>query len=126
MISFVIALCLLIAGYFTYGRFVSKIFGADPNRKTPVHTMADGVDYVPLPTWKIFLIQCIIRMSRKRWMIDTLHQRMFCQIRNHFFSIFCMALQAKRQCLHSLQQQERIKRRDASSHIPKQDCPDFS
>ena len=57
MISFVIALCLLIAGYFTYGRFVSKIFGADPNRKTPVHTMADGVDYVPLPTWKIFLIQ---------------------------------------------------------------------
>ena len=57
MISFVIALCLLIAGYFTYGRFVSKIFGADPDRKTPVHTMADGVDYVPLPTWKIFLIQ---------------------------------------------------------------------
>lgn len=57
MISFVVALAILIAGYFTYGKFVSKVFGADPGRTTPVHTMADGVDYVPLPTWKIFLIQ---------------------------------------------------------------------
>lgn len=57
MISFVIALAILIGGYFTYGRFVSRVFGADPSRKTPVHTMADGVDYVPMPTWKIFLIQ---------------------------------------------------------------------
>lgn len=57
MISFIIALTLLIAGYFTYGKFVSHVFGADPKRTTPVHTMADGVDYVPLPTWKIFLIQ---------------------------------------------------------------------
>ncbi len=44
-------------GYFTYGKFVSNVFGADPKRTTPVHTMADGVDYVALPTWKIFLIQ---------------------------------------------------------------------
>lgn len=57
MISFVIALALLIAGYFIYGRYVSRIFGVEPHRPTPVHTMADGVDYVPLPTWKIFLIQ---------------------------------------------------------------------
>lgn len=57
MISFTIALALLIAGYFTYGLFVTKVFGVEPQRKTPVHTMADGVDYVPLPTWKIFLIQ---------------------------------------------------------------------
>ncbi len=57
MISFEIALCLLIVGYFTYGKFVSKVFGADPKRATPVSTMYDGVDYVPLPTWKIFLIQ---------------------------------------------------------------------
>lgn len=57
MISFTLALLLLIGGYFVYGTFVSRVFGQDNNRKTPVHTMADGVDYVPLPAWKIFLIQ---------------------------------------------------------------------
>ena len=57
MISFITALALLIGGYFIYGSFVAKVFGEDPNKKTPVHTMADGVDYVELPSWKIFLIQ---------------------------------------------------------------------
>lgn len=57
MISFTLALLLLIGGYFIYGKFVSRIFGQDASRRTPVHTMADGVDYVPLPAWKIFLIQ---------------------------------------------------------------------
>ena len=57
MFSFTIALIVLIAGYFLYSKVVEKIFGADPNRQTPVHSMADGVDYVPLPSWKIFLIQ---------------------------------------------------------------------
>lgn len=57
MISFTIALVVLIAGYFTYGKFVSKVFGQDSSRVTPVHEHADGVDFVKLPTWKIFLIQ---------------------------------------------------------------------
>ena len=57
MFSFSLALILLIAGYFIYGKFVSKVFGEDPKRTTPVHTMADGVDFVKLPSWKIFLIQ---------------------------------------------------------------------
>ncbi len=57
MLSFFIALALLIGGYFIYGKFVSRVFGTDPKRVTPVHTHADGVDYVPLPSWKIFLIQ---------------------------------------------------------------------
>lgn len=57
MISFIIALLLLVGGYFVYGKFVANVFGVEPGRPTPVHTMADGVDYVPLPTWKIFLIQ---------------------------------------------------------------------
>ncbi len=57
MVSFSIALVLLIAGYFIYGKFVTKVFGEDPSRPTPVHTMADGVDFVKLPSWKIFLIQ---------------------------------------------------------------------
>lgn len=57
MISFIIALVVLIGGYFIYGTYVSKVFGVDSKRVTPVHTMADGVDFVILPTWKIFLIQ---------------------------------------------------------------------
>lgn len=57
MLSFTIALLILIVGYFVYGTFVSKVFGQDPSRVTPVHTHADGVDFVELPTWKIFLIQ---------------------------------------------------------------------
>ncbi len=57
MISFTICLLVLIAGYFVYGRYVEKIFGPDRDRKTPALTKADGVDYMPLPTWKIFMIQ---------------------------------------------------------------------
>lgn len=57
MLSFTIALLVLIVGYFVYGRFVARSFGEDPNRETPVHRLADGVDYVVLPTWKVFLIQ---------------------------------------------------------------------
>lgn len=57
MISFTIALVVLIVGYIVYGTIVSKVFGQDPNKVTPVHRKADGVDYVALPTWKIFLIQ---------------------------------------------------------------------
>lgn len=57
MISFIVSLTLLVLGYFTYGRFVAGVFGVDPSRPTPVKTMADGVDYVELPSWKVFLIQ---------------------------------------------------------------------
>ena len=57
MVSFSIALIVLVAGYFLYSKVVERVFGADYKRLTPVHTMADGVDYVPLPSWKIFLIQ---------------------------------------------------------------------
>lgn len=57
MISFTLALILLIAGYLVYGKYVARVFGEDSSRPTPVQTMADGVDYVKLPGWKIFLIQ---------------------------------------------------------------------
>ena len=57
MTSFLIALAVLIGGYFIYGAIVEKIFGTDPSRKTPAYTMRDDVDYIPLPTWKVFLIQ---------------------------------------------------------------------
>lgn len=56
MITFTLCLLALIIGYFTYGRFMERVFGPD-DRKTPALTKADGVDYIPLPTWKIFMIQ---------------------------------------------------------------------
>ena len=57
MVTFSIALVLLVVGYMTYGKFIDKLLEPDPARKTPAVTMTDGVDYVPLPTWKIFMIQ---------------------------------------------------------------------
>lgn len=57
MISFLISLIFLILGYFSYGAFVEKVFGADPSRKTPAYTQEGGVDFVPLSWPRIFLIQ---------------------------------------------------------------------
>ena len=57
MITFLIALAVLICGYIVYGSFVERVFGANAERSTPAYTHADGVDFVPLPTWRVFLIQ---------------------------------------------------------------------
>ncbi len=57
MVTFSVALALLIVGYIVYGGFVNRIFSPDSNRTTPAVAMNDGVDYIPLPTWKIFMIQ---------------------------------------------------------------------
>ena len=56
MISFLIALALLVVGYIVYGNFVERVFGPD-NRPTPAVAKADGVDFIVLPNWKIFMIQ---------------------------------------------------------------------
>ena len=56
MVSFVLSLIALIVGYFLYGRFVEKVFGPD-SRPTPAVAKADGVDFIVLPSWKIFMIQ---------------------------------------------------------------------
>ncbi|MDE6766276.1 MAG: carbon starvation protein A [Duncaniella sp.] len=57
MTPFLIALVTLIAGYFLYGALVEKVFATDSSRPTPAKSMADGIDYVEIPTWKFFLIQ---------------------------------------------------------------------
>ena len=57
MITFIICFALLVVAYFTYGKFVEKIMQPDADRKTPAYTMTDGVDYVPMPAWKMFMIQ---------------------------------------------------------------------
>jgi len=55
MISFLISIVLLIGGFFIYGRIVEKKFAPD-NRTTPAIALKDGVDYIPMPLWKTFLI----------------------------------------------------------------------
>ena len=56
MVSFIISLVALVLGYMLYGKFVARVFGPD-DRSTPAVTKADGVDFMVLPSWKIFMIQ---------------------------------------------------------------------
>jgi carbon starvation protein CstA len=58
MASFLICLAILIIGYFTYGKVVDNIFSPD-DRETPAVAINDGVDYVVMPEWKLFLIQLL-------------------------------------------------------------------
>ncbi|MBR1872507.1 MAG: carbon starvation protein A [Bacteroidales bacterium] len=57
MFSFIISLVALVVGYILYGRFVEKVFGPDPSRKTPAVAKSDGVDFIVMPSWKVFMIQ---------------------------------------------------------------------
>ena len=56
MYSFLICLAILIASYFTYAKFLEKVVGVDGAKETPAHRINDGVDYMPMPTWKAYLI----------------------------------------------------------------------
>ena len=56
---FFFCIALLIGGYCIYGAIIDRVFRPDANRPVPAHTMADGVDFVEMPTWKIFLIQLL-------------------------------------------------------------------
>ena len=58
MITFLCAVVLLIAGYFLYGRLVERVFRPD-DRPTPAAAHPDGVDYVPMKTWRVFLVQLL-------------------------------------------------------------------
>ncbi len=56
MISFLISIAALVLGYLIYGKIIERIFGPD-NRQTPAIAHPDGVDYIAMPTWKVFMIQ---------------------------------------------------------------------
>jgi len=59
MTLFVAGLIVLVAGYFFYGGLVARSVAPDPGRPTPAIACADGVDYVAMPTWRVFLIQLL-------------------------------------------------------------------
>jgi carbon starvation protein CstA len=59
MITFLTCLAALIIAYFTYGKYLEKVCDIDENNPTPATTMYDGVDYMPMPRWKTFLIQLL-------------------------------------------------------------------
>ena len=56
MYSFLICACALIASYFIYGKAIERISGVDESVETPVHRLEDGVDYIPMPRWKLYLV----------------------------------------------------------------------
>ena len=57
MLSFLLSILALVLGYFIYGKFVERVFSPDPERLTPAVSKADGVDFIALPSWKVFMIQ---------------------------------------------------------------------
>ncbi len=59
MITFLVAIALLFISYFTYGKYVEKVFGVKQERKTPAYTMGDGLDYVPMGKQRNSLIQLL-------------------------------------------------------------------
>ena len=59
MITFLLCLTALVAAYFLYGRFLERICDIDDTHPVPSQTRFDGVDYLPLPRWKVFLIQLL-------------------------------------------------------------------
>ena len=59
MITFLICLALLVAAYFGYGPLLERVCGIDPQAEVPSKRLYDGVDYVPMPRWRVFLIQLL-------------------------------------------------------------------
>ena len=59
MITFIICLAVLVTAYFTYGRYLERVCGIDEKNPVPSKTMYDGVDYIPMPRWRVFLIQLL-------------------------------------------------------------------
>ena len=59
MITFLICLTALVVAYFTYGRYLEKVCEVNSDNPVPSKTHYDGVDYIPLPRWRIFLIQLL-------------------------------------------------------------------
>ena len=65
MTLFLIALAILVGGYFIYGTLMERVIGCDPLREMPCYTKQDGVDYIPMATWRVFRA-CSVSVDRFR------------------------------------------------------------
>ena len=59
MTTFIICLVVLVAAYFLYGKYLDRVAGIRNTTEVPSKTLFDGVDYIPMPRWKTFLIQLL-------------------------------------------------------------------
>ncbi len=57
MYSFIVAILCLVGGYVVYGRVVERVIGVDGERVAPCYALRDGIDYMPMPSWRVFLVQ---------------------------------------------------------------------
>ena len=57
MYSFIISIAALVCGYLVYGKLVERFFAPEDSRPTPAISKAEGIDYVQMPTWKVFMVQ---------------------------------------------------------------------
>ena len=89
MISFILCLALLIVGYLTYGKVVDNTFGPD-DRETPAVRINDGVDYVVMPQWKLFLVQLLnIAIRTYLWRIARRSLGTCCILMDYIWYNFC-------------------------------------
>ena len=59
MVTFFTAVAMLLIGFFLYSRIIEKVFRMDAGRTTPAFAQEDGIDYIPMKTWRVYLIQLL-------------------------------------------------------------------
>ena len=74
MISLILCIIALVLGYLLYGKLVERVFGPDISRQTPAIAKADGVDFVEMPTWKVFTSQGPDPYSGQSWVPNSVPQ----------------------------------------------------
>ncbi len=75
MATFIIGLVILFGGAALYGKFCENVFGPD-DRETPAYSKQDGVDYVPMKTWRNSLIN-LLNIDPDRQRHRRFHARLF-------------------------------------------------
>lgn len=59
LLIFALCILLLVGGYFFYGKLAERLYGVDVNMPMPCKTQSDGIDYVAMPTWRVFMVQLL-------------------------------------------------------------------
>ena len=74
MITFIVSLIVLLLGFTVYSRVAERVFGPD-DRLTPGVRKADGIDFIVLPPWRIFLIQFLKSLQPEKLFLSKTEQR---------------------------------------------------